>query len=175
MKKAFTLIEMMISIVILSLIVTYLYSTNSSLSNSNKIITQELSEISSYISLQEILYRDIQEAVTDINITTQQKEQDFVSFRTKHSLHLRVLPYVAYILKNDKLYRVESAEPLIYREISAQDDYDVDIMGDTELFRLYRKKEQKEQTLNSFLLHVIFSHKKELLLKIPARSVSSMR
>jgi len=172
-RGAFTLIELMISIVILSLMITYLYKTNLSFTHSNMLLLQESKSITEYSSLEEIIYKDFLYATEEANIVSIDAQNDFVTLQTRHSLHLRSYPYIAYLLREKKLFRIESAQPLKYREIREEMLFDVDLLADkTEKFRLYKAKPKtnndtnETQKASACLVDIKMSDEKKLLLKL---------
>jgi len=166
-KKAFTLIEMMISITILSIIMLYLYKTNAALHLSNANLKNEAHKVQRVQKMKQTIYLDFLSAVYDGNssiiITKREKNEDFVSFMSKHSLHQRINPYITYIVKNKNLYRLESLKKIKDFEISSDQEFVPDSFGDVEIFRVYKSKNDKK---NDYLVHIKFKNKEEILLNI---------
>lgn len=88
--------------------------------------------------------------------------------QTKNSLHRRIEPYVAYIVKEKKLYRLESLREFKEYPLAAESDFVVDELGSVELFRLYASKDTQKHL---YLLHALFEDKEEILLKLKALNV----
>ena len=57
MRKAFTLIELMISIVILTILMLFLYKSYAALNKSNTLLSQEVQKISKIELLKEVIYK----------------------------------------------------------------------------------------------------------------------
>jgi len=171
-KKAFTLIEMMISITILSIMMLYLYRTNASLHLSNANLKQEADNVQKLQKLKQVIYLDFLSAVHDgnnsITIINREKNEDFVSFMSKHSIHQRINPYITYIVKNKKLYRLESFKQIKDFEISSEQEFVADNLGDVEIFRVYTSNDSKK---NEHLIHVKFKNKQKFLFKINSLNI----
>jgi len=166
-KQAFTLIEMMISITILSIMMIFLYQTNATLHLSNANLKNESEALTKIQKIKQVVYLDFLSAVNDANnsisILQRDKKEDFVSFMSKHSLHQRINPYITYIVKDKKLYRLESLEKISTVEISSEQAFDIDSLGEVDIFRLYKAK---TKTSTDYLAHIKFHNKQEILLKI---------
>ena len=163
-KKAFTLIEMMISITILSIMMLYLYKTNASLHLSNANLKQEAEAVQKIQKLKRVIYLDFLSEVEDANtsVKNREKNEDFVSLMSKHSLHKRINPYITYIVKEKKLYRLESLKRIVDYEIASDSEFEVDSLGDVLIFRVYKTKNTK---INNYLIHIKFKNLQEILLK----------
>ena len=166
-KQAFTLIEMMISITILSVMMIFLYQTNATLHLSNANLKQETQALTRIQKIKKVVYLDFLSAVNDTNnsvtIIARDKKEDFVSFMSKHSLHQKINPYITYIVKEKQLYRLESLEKISEYEISSEQSFTVDRLGEMEIFRVYKSKNNKE---NAYLVHIKPSGSDMILLKI---------
>ena len=162
MRKAFTLIELMISILILSLMMLFLYKSYAGLNKSNKLFSSEIEKVTQAQRMKKVLYLDITQAM-QVNVQNQSTNEDVVFLQTSHSVHNRIHPYVAYIVKEKKLYRLESLKPFGEYPLAADSEFVVDELGEVEIFRLYLSKETSK---NLSLLHVLFVSKDEILLKI---------
>lgn len=165
-KKAFTLIEMMISITILSIMMLYLYKTNASLHLSNANLKKEAEALQKIQKLKRVIYLDflsaVEDANTSITITKREKNEDFVSLMSKHSLHKRINPYITYIVKEKKLYRLESLKKIVDYEIASDSEFDIDTIGEVNIFRVYKSKDIKK---HAYLIHTKFKSMEEILLK----------
>jgi len=162
-KNAFTLIEMMVSISILSIMMIFLYQSNASLNISNNIYKKESQKILKIDQIKEIIFLDISLSLyNSLTIQHQDKNSDFITFQTSHSLHQRFNPYVAYIFKNSKLYRVESLKPIKKYPLKQDEDYSIDTIQNIKKFRLY-----KENNLNKYLTDIAFKNSSDrIIMKI---------
>ncbi len=162
MRKAFTLIELMISIVILSIIMLFLYKSYSSLNHSNIVLKEETKQIKKYELLKKTLYLDFSLA-NEIKIMNQDKKEDVVFMQSKNSIHKRFNPYIAYIFKDKKLYRLESLRPFKEYPLNVDSEFVTDELGSCEIFRVYKSRKPKQAT---YLVHILFDKDSEILLKV---------
>lgn len=157
MKKAFTLIEMLISISLLSVITIFLYQTYASLQKSNRFYGEELSEASREQKLRKTIYLDLAlsmpESVKLINID---KTSDVIIMQSSHSVHHRIMPYIAYMIKDKHLMRIESSEELFY-PLSGKEEMVIDDLTQLTAFRIFQKE-------NSFLIHLEKDDGKKMML-----------
>lgn len=161
MRKAFTLIEMMISISILSIMMIYLYKTNSSVNQSNIFYEREVNKLNHLTLKKRVLFLDISLSLyQQISIVHIDKESDILFLQTTNSLHRRVNPFVVYIVKNEKLYRLESLKKLTY-PFSDADKFDVDCFGDIDIFRVYKQKKKE-----TFFADLKFKNSDKILMKV---------
>jgi prepilin-type N-terminal cleavage/methylation domain-containing protein len=164
MKKAFTLIEMLIAITILSLMMVFLYQSYSSLNISNKFYKNEAKTIKDQLLKKRTFFLDLNLALeNNIYILHQDPQTDIVFTQSSNSLHRRYNPYLAYIVQDSKLYRLESLTPFLTFPISSDREFNVDYLGDVNSFRLYKSTKKGEK---AYLLHVDFKEEKKILLKI---------
>lgn len=163
MRRAFTLIELMVSISILSIMMLYLYQSYGSLNRSNDIVQNELEGIISIQKLKRVVFLDFSLAMyKSVSVEFRDTDEDFVFFQSSHSLHKRYNPYIAYIVKNEVLYRLESLKAFKTYELSADTEFDVDKIGEVGFFKVYKSKSDKE----SFLIDIDFKNKEDLILKV---------
>ena len=160
-KNAFTLIELLISVSILSMIMIYLYTSYANLNSSNKIIKKEVEKSISLQKIKKVFYLDFSLAMGEIIINSKKKNEDFVSFQSAHSLYQRFNPYITYIIKDKILYRLESLRQMKKFELSEESEFEVEKIGEVEIFRVYKSKEGK-----NFLLHIKLLEIEEILLKV---------
>ncbi len=162
-RKAFTLIELMISIMILSIMMIFLYQSYASLNRSNKIYEKELALIKDEQIRKKILYVDLLlKLPNSMNVINQNKEEDVVFFQTSNSIHKMYNPYVAYIVKNSKLYRLESLKKFITYPLSVDNEFIADYIGEVDSFRLYKNKKNSF----SYLLNIEFKKMDGVLIRI---------
>jgi len=166
LRAAFTLIEMLIAISIFSIMTLYLYKTYSSINIANKNLGVEVSKIQKIQKIKKLLYMDFNLALFNekniINITHKDKGEDFVFFQSSHSVHKRFNPYITYIVKDKKLYRLESLKPIESFDIPRDATFDVDYLGELKSFRVYKSTSKNV----SYLVAVDFKSMKNVLLKI---------
>jgi prepilin-type N-terminal cleavage/methylation domain-containing protein len=170
MKKAFTLIELLISIVILSILMLFLYQSYAGLNKSNETITQKIDEVERLALLKKTLYLDFYTAKYEtLNILHQDAKEDVVFFQTANSIHQRFSPYVAYVIKNKTLYRLESLRAFSTYPLEAQSNFVADKLDKVILFRVYKSTQNSKKMV---LVHIVFENEEEVLLKIPILNTS---
>jgi len=114
-RRAFTLMELMISVVLIALISMYLYGALGQTRTNNKML-QEYTEAQEHREkIYELFYRDFMESYT-LNIQpTKDKHYHILKLQTQNSLYDIAAPYVIYYVQAESrnLVRLESAEPII--------------------------------------------------------------
>lgn len=163
MKKGFTLIEVLISVTLLSIMMLFLYKSYDSLNYSNSFYKKEVTHLAQEQLIKKIIFLDFSLIVNkSISILNKDKNEDFVLMQSTNSLHHMYNPYIAYIIKNTKLYRLESLKRLTY-PLSVDSEFSVDCIGQVDGFRAYTSSNEIEDV---FLIHVNFKNKNDVLLKI---------
>lgn len=111
-KSAFTLLEMMISVFLISLILFFLYSATNNFKRSNDFYAAKQEEDSIKELFFQVLYEDVLES--DVNLTKVIKEDeklDTLQLQTRNTHFNYVEPYVRYyVTREAELLRVESYE-----------------------------------------------------------------
>ena len=166
MKKAFTLIELMISIVILSIIMLFLYKAYSGLNKSNVLLKEKSDILVKEQLVKKTIYLDITTALNNsIKIIKQDAHTDVLFLQTAHSLHKRINPYVAYILKDKQLYRLESFKKFTNYPLDTTSNFVVDKLSKADSFRVYKSQTKAKHT---YLVALLSNKKDKILLKIHA-------
>jgi len=167
MKKAFTLIEMMIAISIFAIVSLFLYKSYYSLNQSNLKYEELLKKSEKFNKIKKTIYLDFTLALSsDISILNQEKIEDVVLFQTTNSIHNRINPYVGYIIKDKTLYRIESLNKLTY-PLDAELDADVDKIAKVKRFRVYKAlKKINSFSKTLYLVDIIFENGNRILYKI---------
>ncbi len=170
MRKAFTLIEMMISVVILSIIMLFLYESYSALNRSNSFYGERVEHIKDEQLRKRAVFLDFSLALHEtVKILNQERDEDVLYMQSSNSLHKRYNPYIAYIVKNKKLYRLESIKEFKEYPFSVDNNFIVDFIGDVDSFRVYKSiKKKQDATLVSYLVHIDFTKENDILLKVKA-------
>jgi prepilin-type N-terminal cleavage/methylation domain-containing protein len=165
MRKAFTLIEILIAITILSIMMLFLYQSYSSLNISNSFYKNELGQIKNDYLKKKVFFLDFSLVYKETaKILNQDTKQDVVFLQSSHSIHKRHNPYIAYIIQDSKLYRLESIQEFNEYPLSVGGEYVADCLGEIDSFRVYRSKDDE----GSFLVHADFKKDEDILLKIKA-------
>ena len=168
-RAAFTLIEMMIAIVIFSLIVVFLYKSYDALKQSNQKYTVMTKEMERLWRIKKMLYLDFALSLqSDVSVLNQEKNEDVVLLQTSNSLHNRFYPYVAYVVKDGVLYRLESLRKLTY-PFDAETTADVDEVAKVTNFRLYKAlKKEDSNAVAYYLIDIKLADGKRILYKVRA-------
>ena len=164
MRKAFTLIELLVSITILSIIMIFLYKSYAMLNQSNSIFKEESKKIIDVQKIKKVIYYDFLLAQKDsIHIKNIQKGEDFVYLQSSNSIHQRFNPYITYIVKDKKLYRLESLKMLNSYDIEPNSEFDVDFLGEIEVFKVYKTTLKNK---DRYLINIDFIKNIHILLKV---------
>ncbi len=166
LRAAFTLIEMLIAVSIFSIMMLYLYKTYSTLNISNANLKGEVSKIQKIQKIKKLIFLDFTLAIYNpadmIHIDNREKNEDFVVFQTSHSVHRRINPYVTYIVKDKKLYRLESLKKFTSYELPSDAAFDIDELGEVKSFRVYKTTKKTQ----SYLVAIDFKSMDDILLKV---------
>ena len=169
MRRAFTLIEMMIAIVIFSLIVIFLYKSYDSLKRSSAKYVSMTHDMQRLWRIKKMLYLDFALSLqSDISVLSQETNEDAVLLQTSNSLHGRFHPYVAYIVKEGTLYRLESLRKLVY-PLDTETIGDVDEIAKVERFRIYKAfKKESKHPVSYYLIDIKLAKGGRILYKVRA-------
>ncbi len=141
-RKAFTLLEVLISIALLGIVIVALFSSVDMLHNSNQHLLKYLEKSKKITKATKTLYLDIMGS--DGNITIQKDELSRICMnKTQNSLYALPSAKVCWIvLKKDKtLVRIEGNA--YHLPLSLEERVEVDtIMTNIELFDLYHKEDK---------------------------------
>lgn len=110
MRKAFTLIELLIAVTIFSIIMFFLYKIIDQSNALNDRMVQKESLFLRRMRLYDLLEKDLLYSYSMKKIETSNKDRPFFIIETKNTLHRMVQPSVLYRLKDGILYRVESCQ-----------------------------------------------------------------
>ncbi|MDY0121799.1 MAG: prepilin-type N-terminal cleavage/methylation domain-containing protein [Sulfurimonas sp.] len=166
-RNAFTLMEMMVSIVIFSIMVLFLYKSYAQLHVTNNFFADKSQELGSYLKKKQTVYLDFTLAhYNSVKILNQDKGEDVVFMQTNNSLYGRIHPYVAYIKKDKELYRLESLRPFENYPLENESDFFGESLGEVKGFRVYAQSGEGNNSALSYLVHVDFVEEDELLYKV---------
>ena len=152
-KRAFTLIELIISIFLLTLVVFALYKNLDIVKKSTIQLHTHLQNSQKDIKAYKLLYLDLLQMTNRPVITSKNRNYDRVCFFSKNSLYNLPKAYICWVVhkKNNTLLRVESSKKFTLppqKEIPIQKDI---IKKDIEIFKIYRHKNKKENQLLIFI------------------------
>jgi prepilin-type N-terminal cleavage/methylation domain-containing protein len=164
-KKGFTLIEVLISISLLSLVLLALYKSAEVLRASNKNLFKHLDHASDGLKGSKTLYMDLLQADSNITINSEKKFHRLEISKTKNSLHGLGQAKVTWLVhkENNTLLRIEGSQYKL--PLKMEENVEIDsIISNVELFKLYRSKKRKTllvliqssgQEIQSFLIQNI--------------------
>ena len=153
----------MVSIVILSIMILFLYQSYDRLNASNAEYKTKVDALSKFEEKKRLIFMDFSLALFgSYKISNLEKNQDIVFLQTSNSIHQRFNPYVAYVMKEEKLYRLESLKPFQIYPLPADSDFDMDYLGEVSSFRVY--KSSADQV--TFLINIDFKNKENILMKV---------
>jgi prepilin-type N-terminal cleavage/methylation domain-containing protein len=114
MRKAFTLIEILITTILTSLLMLVLYGTIDNLRQSNTFYEKKLNEFDEKNKALTLLRNDIMDARKFTLLDNDPKNYSVLSLETQSSIYGIECPYVTWLVmkKGKKLIRLESAFPI---------------------------------------------------------------
>lgn len=155
MKKAFTLLELMISVALISLIFIYLYNTIDSLKFANNFYEEKNKALKLREKFLTTIYNDIAFAKGKVTfLDKQSKEYSIVKIEnTKNSLYNIKNPYILWYVskKDDTLIRLESKKD-IKLPMEDKDIYSAHldkVVTNCKSFKVYPSNDEK-----SFLIYL---------------------
>jgi len=157
-KKAFTLIELLISIFLLGLIVNFLYSAIGNLQKTNMLFNKKSINFQKDQKLLDLLYEDIFLADT-LKITG--IKNSIIDLRTANSLFDIEEPFVTWLIskENSTLVRFESTQPFSNMTSDNRNIYHLSKAGENcDRFNIYKSKDK-----NNVLIHIKFKDKEPLI------------
>ena len=141
-RKAFTLLEVLISIALLSLVLLALYRGVDMLRTSNRHLFEYLEKSKKVTKAVKVLYLDLLSSNGDIKITKDEFAGVCIE-QTKNSLYELPSAKVCWVVlkKEHTLVRVEGNNYTL--PLNSQDRVEVDsVMKDIELFDIYHQKDK---------------------------------
>ncbi len=169
-KNAFSLIEMLVSISILAIMMLYLYKSYASLNMSNDIYKTKVKKLLDINSITKTLLLDFSLALPEsIKIIKQEENEVLIRMQTLNSKHRNFSPYLMYMVKNDKLYRLESLKDFSSASFSFNDVLNIDEVAEVQRFRVYKYiKIVKRIYTEFYLIDIKFKEEKQILFKVKA-------
>jgi prepilin-type N-terminal cleavage/methylation domain-containing protein len=162
MRKAFTLIELLISITILSILMIALYKAYDALNISNKIYKEKSNAIESLELKKRTIYLDIALSFKgSFKYLDKDVNEDIVTFQSSNSIHKRYNPYITYFVKEKKLYRIESLQVINEYPFASDIIANVDEIGEVKKFKVFKSSKSE-----SYLIDARFKDKNNILLKV---------
>jgi len=112
-RRAFTLVEMLISILLTAMVFTYLYATLDGVRKSHARYARSVENVTASQRIYDTLVRDLGELRSDVHIV-HEAGYDRIDFLTDHSVYDIPRPWVHYYIsrKEEALIRIESTRPI---------------------------------------------------------------
>ena len=167
MKRGFTLVEILISIVLFSIILVFLYEVLDSNSKHNKHYEKIIDNKIDNFLLEDIVLQDFLNSEGNITISEDKNKNSLISFKSSNTYHNPFYNYITYMLVNNEdvqeLVRLETKQIFKKTQINAiLDSSYIDIVNkDVIKFILTKDIEQKK-----YMLYIEFKDKTSLLLPI---------
>ena len=162
-KKAFTFIEIIVSIVLLGLIGLFVTSTIFQTKKNNKFFEKKIKDAGKVEILSTILYRDLLES-TNLHIKNY-KRYSIIAFRSKNTIYAIDNPYIVWLVlkKKNTLTRLESSRP-IHLPISEDEEKYIfmDTMQEKCLFFQVKLSKDKK----SLLVYISIKKHKPILFEV---------
>jgi prepilin-type N-terminal cleavage/methylation domain-containing protein len=144
-KSAFTLIEVLISITLLSLVLMALYKSADILRNSNMHLFRYLEKSTHALKGSKTLYMDLMHSDHNISINTEEKFHRLTINSTTHSIHGLSLAKVVWLVykEDNTLLRLEGGK--YNMPLKSEERVEVDVIAkNIELFRIYKSKKKNK-------------------------------
>ena len=141
--SAFTIIEVLISISLLSLVLMALYRSADLMRSSNLHLFNYLQKSSNTLKGSRTLYMDLMHAEHNITINVEEKFHRLTINNTSHSLYGLAKAKVVWLVykENNTLLRVEGGEYNL--PLKDEEHVEIDIIAkNIELFKVYRSKKK---------------------------------
>lgn len=143
----------MVSVVLLSLMITYLYNALGVLQNSNNSLLSKEKQLDTRDFLFSLLYKDLFESRSATVTSTQSKDFDILKIKTANSLHDITTPNVMYVVvkEDKKLIRIESTKTFAL-PIPMESMYMLhadEVAKEVEFFKIYSESSSENNQTNS--------------------------
>jgi len=158
-KKAFTLIEIILSIFLFSIIMMFLFKATANLRHNNKNFQISINKDTKKLKFIALLQKDlIMSNSKSFKFNNTNKDKTIITFRTNNSIYNISKPYVTWrVLKNsNKLVRVESNQQ--YNKNN--ENYHLIVASDNcKIFQIYKGKK-------GYLIYIKDNLDKELITEV---------
>ena len=161
MRKGFTLVEMMISVTLLSIIVIFLYQTLDMAKISNKFYANQLEKIKEQNNIKLLMYEDMinKEANSSVKFDVDRDGNTIFSFKSSNSFHNPFYNHITYFVsRKNNLIRCESKIAFDKNKISdfAETSFIDKVDSNVTKFKVQQHKTQK----NNYIVYIEYENKK---------------
>ena len=142
-KRAFTLVEVLISITLLSLVLMALYKSADILRHSNLHLFKYLEKSTNTLKGSKTLYMDLMHSDHNVTIKTEDKFHRLIINHTRHSLHGLAQAKVVWLVykENNTLLRIEGGNYTL--PLKSEQTVEIDVIAkNLELFKIYKSKKR---------------------------------
>jgi len=151
-RKAFTLIEVMISVVLMGIIISYLYGTLGGLRHSNQLLEERDAVLGKGEIFLNLINRDLLES-KKLNIRKEKSENSVLELTTKNSLYDSHFVYVKWFLNLEENVLVRAESPKDFKlPVLMEKQYLVrfDILVENvDMFKVYKSKDKKSLLIST--------------------------
>ena len=157
-RKAFSLVEMIISVILLGIIVVFLYETVSNLEQTNRIFSNNENSLSKKERILDLLYEDIFLANS---LEIKGTDNSLVSIQTSNTLFDIAQPNVTWLVVREKntLLRFESTKEFEKMSSDNSDYYHISKVGENcEIFKVYQSNKKE-----NILIHIQFKDQEPMV------------
>ncbi len=163
-KKAFTLIEVIVSISILGIIFTFLFQTTNSTKKLNQNYLDKGTQTIKEAKILKIFMHDFTQVIGVASVIYG-KKYDIVRLKTKHSVYGIIEPFVTYYVSKKNLALIRTESLTKYDLYKKEDIYKEYILGDiiakdSKSFKVFFQN-------NYFNILFRTKHLKPIVLKLP--------
>ena len=162
MKKAFTLMEMMISIILFSIIVLFLYQALDMTKKSNQFYSDKLYELESKSDIKKLFFEDIVNSQKIYTPSEDKNKNNIFQFKTSNIFHNPFYTNVTYFLtKEDNLVRCESKTKFDKHKVYnfVEDSYIDIVENNVTKFRISTNKKYK----NSYSVYIKYKDESDII------------
>lgn len=159
--KAFTLMEILVSIALFSILVLFLYQSLDMTQKSNQFYSDKLSQKKHENFIKKIFFDDHFNRIKIDLLKTDREDNQLLQFQTKNYYHNPFYQNVIYMVSREKkLLRVESKTKMDMENL--QDDFFdnvyIDVLAvDVEKFKIIKKEKEK------YVFYLLYSNQEKIL------------
>lgn len=150
MKKAFTLLELVISITIFMIIIVFMYKSLDDTKITNSKFSEYINKDLKVNEIYQIIYEDIAEKINDIEINIDKNKNSIISFKSKNSYYKPFYTNILYLQVDDKFVRIESLNKIDLKNFSygyLEDAYVEILLENITSFKVIKNSNSSKTTL----------------------------